>query len=111
MDLFPLSFHASLEEKWNDAEEPGGIETVMKVVPPSDHQYLDVFSRVKAEKRCPHHTCAHHTKLEGYLPPIDVIYFLSNHESETLCAYISENIEKVLIRPSSSSTGKSVLFC
>ncbi|MBW0541201.1 hypothetical protein O181_080916 [Austropuccinia psidii MF-1] len=110
MDLFPLSFHASLEEKCNYGEEPGGIKTVMKVVPPSYHHHLDVFSKVKAEKLTPHHTCDHHIKLEGSLPPVDVIYFLSNHESETLCAYISENLEKALIRPSSSSTGKPVLF-
>ncbi|MBW0516706.1 hypothetical protein O181_056421, partial [Austropuccinia psidii MF-1] len=81
-----------------------------RIIPPTDHQYLDVFSKVKEEKLPPHRACDHHIKLEGLLPPVDVIYLLSNQESETLQAYISENLEKGLIRPSSSSTGAPVLF-
>ncbi|MBW0569464.1 hypothetical protein O181_109179 [Austropuccinia psidii MF-1] len=91
MDSPPLSFHASLEEQWDEEEEPEEIETVFKLVPPVYHQYLDVFSKVKAEKLPPHRACDHHIELEGLLPPIGVIYSLSNQESETLRAYISEN--------------------
>ncbi|MBW0471124.1 hypothetical protein O181_010839 [Austropuccinia psidii MF-1] len=47
MDLPPLSFHASLEEHWDEEEEPEQIETVLKIVPPVYHQYLDLFSKVK----------------------------------------------------------------
>ncbi|MBW0481266.1 hypothetical protein O181_020981 [Austropuccinia psidii MF-1] len=94
---------------WDQEEEPEEIETVLKVVPPAYHQYLDVLSKVKAEKLPPHHACDHHIELEGLLPPVGVIYSLSNQESETLQAYISENVEKVFIRPSSSSTGAPVL--
>ncbi|MBW0505306.1 hypothetical protein O181_045021 [Austropuccinia psidii MF-1] len=86
MDLPPLSFHASLEEHWDEEEEPEEIETVLKVVPPAYHQYLDVFSKVKEEKLPPHHTCDNCIKLEGLLPPVGVIYTLSNEESETLRA-------------------------
>ncbi|MBW0492893.1 hypothetical protein O181_032608 [Austropuccinia psidii MF-1] len=110
MDLPPLSFHASLEKQWDEEEEPEEIETVLKIVPPAYHKYLDVFSNVKAEKIPPHHACDHHIELEGLLPPVGVIYSLSKNESETTRAYISENLEKVLIRPSSSSTGTPVLF-
>ncbi|MBW0581130.1 hypothetical protein O181_120845, partial [Austropuccinia psidii MF-1] len=91
MDLPPLSFHASLEEQWDEEEEPEEIETVLKKLPP-------------------HRACDHHIELEGLLPPIGVIYSLSNQESETLRAYISENVEKGFIRQSSSSTGAPVLF-
>ncbi|MBW0483391.1 hypothetical protein O181_023106 [Austropuccinia psidii MF-1] len=45
MDLPPLSFHASLEEQWDEEEEPEEIEAVLKVVPPAYHQYLYVFSK------------------------------------------------------------------
>ncbi|MBW0474398.1 hypothetical protein O181_014113 [Austropuccinia psidii MF-1] len=110
MDLSPLPFHASLEEQWDGEEEPKETETVLKVVPSAYHQYLDVFSKVKAEKLCTHRTCDHHIELEGLLPPFGVIYKLSNQESEKLQAYISENVEKGFIRPSSSSTGEPVLF-
>ncbi|MBW0530692.1 hypothetical protein O181_070407 [Austropuccinia psidii MF-1] len=88
MDLPPLSFHASLEEQWYEEEEPEEIKAVLKVVPPAYHQYLDVFSKVKAEKLPPHRGCPHHIKLEGLLPPVSVIYPLSKNESEKLRAYI-----------------------
>ncbi|MBW0509168.1 hypothetical protein O181_048883 [Austropuccinia psidii MF-1] len=110
MDLPPFSFHASLKEKWDEEEDPEEIKTVLKVVPPSYHQYFDVFSKVKAEKLPPHLACDHHIELEGLLPPVGVIYSLSNQVSETLWTYISENVEKGFIRPSSSSTGAPVFF-
>ncbi|MBW0529733.1 hypothetical protein O181_069448 [Austropuccinia psidii MF-1] len=110
MDLTRMSFNASLEEQWDEEKEPEEIETVLKVVPPSYHQYLDVFSKVKAGKLPPYHACDHHIELEVLLPPVGVIYSLSNQESETLHDYISENVEKGFIRQSSSSTGGPVLF-
>ncbi|MBW0489195.1 hypothetical protein O181_028910 [Austropuccinia psidii MF-1] len=53
MDLPPSSYHHSLEELWDEEEDPEEIETVMKVFPSSYHRYLDVFSKVKAEKLNP----------------------------------------------------------
>ncbi|MBW0567482.1 hypothetical protein O181_107197 [Austropuccinia psidii MF-1] len=110
MDLPTSSYHDSLEELWDEEEEPEEIQTMMKVVPSVYQQYLDVFSKVKAEKVPPHHACDHHIKLEGSLPPVGVIYYLSNHKSDTLRAYIPENIEKGFIWPSSPSIGAPVLF-
>ncbi|MBW0527246.1 hypothetical protein O181_066961 [Austropuccinia psidii MF-1] len=109
MDLPPSSYHDSLEELWDEEEEPEELEA-MNFVPSSYHQYLDVFSKVKAEKLPPNCTCDHHIKLEGSLPPVRVVYSLSNQESDTLRNYISENIEKGFIQPSSSSPGPPVLF-
>ncbi|MBW0519445.1 hypothetical protein O181_059160 [Austropuccinia psidii MF-1] len=86
MDLPPSFSHDSLEEFWDEEEKPEDVETVMKVVPSVYHQYLDLFSKVKAEKRSPHRTCNHHIELEGSLPPVGVIYSLSNQESDTLRA-------------------------
>ncbi|MBW0495411.1 hypothetical protein O181_035126 [Austropuccinia psidii MF-1] len=73
----------------------------MKVAPSAYHQFLNVP---------PHHTCDHHIELEGSLPAVGVIYSLSKQESDTLRPYISENVEKGFIWPSSSSTGEPVLF-
>ncbi|MBW0491114.1 hypothetical protein O181_030829 [Austropuccinia psidii MF-1] len=50
MDLPPSSYHDSMEELWDEEEEPEEIDNMMKVVPPAYHQYFDVFSKVK----CPH---------------------------------------------------------
>ncbi|MBW0556617.1 hypothetical protein O181_096332 [Austropuccinia psidii MF-1] len=110
MDLPPSSYHDSLEELWDEEEEPEEVETMLKCFPSGYHQYLDVFSKVKAETLPPHCACDHHIELEGSLPPVGVIYSLSNQESDTLKAYISENLEKGFIQQSSSSTGASVLF-
>ncbi|MBW0571145.1 hypothetical protein O181_110860 [Austropuccinia psidii MF-1] len=110
MDLRPSSYNDSLEELWDEEEEAEEIEIAMKVVPPVYHQYLDVFSKFKAEEIPPYCSYDHHIELEGSLPPVGVIYSLSNQESHTLRAYISENLDKGFIQPSSSSTGAPVLF-
>ncbi|MBW0548935.1 hypothetical protein O181_088650 [Austropuccinia psidii MF-1] len=110
MDLPSSSYHDSPEELWDEEEEPEEVETVMKVVPSVYDQYLDVLSKVKAEKLPPHRACDHHIELEGSLPPVGVIYSLSKQELDTLRDYISENVEKGFICPSSSSTGAPVLF-
>ncbi|MBW0540763.1 hypothetical protein O181_080478 [Austropuccinia psidii MF-1] len=86
MDLPPLSFHAFLEEQWNNEEDPEEMETMMKLVPPPYHHYLNLFSRVKAETLPPHHACYHLIGLEGLLLPAGVTCSLSNHGSETLQA-------------------------
>ncbi|MBW0544129.1 hypothetical protein O181_083844 [Austropuccinia psidii MF-1] len=107
----PCSSHCdSLEQLWDEEEEPEEIETMMKVVPSVYHQYLDVLSKVKAEKLPPHRACDHHINLEGSPPPVGVMYSLTNQESDTLRDPISENVEQGLIWPASSSTGAPVLF-
>ncbi|MBW0492782.1 hypothetical protein O181_032497 [Austropuccinia psidii MF-1] len=68
MELPPLAFHASLKDQWDDEGEPEEIETILKVFPPTYHQYLDLFTKVKAEKLPPHHACDHHMELKGLLP-------------------------------------------
>ncbi|MBW0472809.1 hypothetical protein O181_012524 [Austropuccinia psidii MF-1] len=110
MDLPPSSYHDSLEELWDEEEEPEEVETIMKVVPSVYHQYLNELSNLKAEKLSPKRAYDHHIKLEGSLSPVGVIYSLSKEEPDTLRAYISENLEKGFIRPSPSSTGAPVLF-
>ncbi|MBW0551697.1 hypothetical protein O181_091412 [Austropuccinia psidii MF-1] len=110
MDLPPSSNYDSPEELWDEEEEPEEIETVMKVYTSAYHYYLDVFPKVKTKTLPPHCACDHHIELEGSLPPAGVIYSLSNQESDTPRAYISENLEKGFIHSSSSSTGAPVLF-
>ncbi|MBW0474980.1 hypothetical protein O181_014695 [Austropuccinia psidii MF-1] len=89
MELPPFSFHASLEEQWDEEEEPEEIETVLKVVPPAYHQYLDVFSKVEEEKLPPHCTCDHHIELEGSLPPEALSQFQALKEAFTTAPILS----------------------
>ncbi|MBW0490281.1 hypothetical protein O181_029996 [Austropuccinia psidii MF-1] len=68
MDLSPSSYHGTLEELWDEEEEPEQIEPMIKVVPSAYHQYLHVFSKVKAEKIPPNCACDHHIELNESLP-------------------------------------------
>ncbi|MBW0481134.1 hypothetical protein O181_020849 [Austropuccinia psidii MF-1] len=88
--LPPLSFHASLQEQWDEQEEPEEIETVLKVVPPSDHQQSDVFYKVKEEKLPPHHSREHHIKQEGLLPPEALSQFQILKEDFTTSPILSD---------------------
>ncbi|MBW0497919.1 hypothetical protein O181_037634 [Austropuccinia psidii MF-1] len=65
VDIPPSFHHVCLEELWDEEEEPEEIETVMKFASSASHHYLDVFSKVKADKPPLYHACAHHIKLEG----------------------------------------------
>ncbi|MBW0535171.1 hypothetical protein O181_074886 [Austropuccinia psidii MF-1] len=64
-----LGIWTSLEELWDEEEDAEEVETVMNVVSSDYHQYLDVFSKVKAEKIPPPCACDHNIELEGSLPP------------------------------------------
>ncbi|MBW0460846.1 hypothetical protein O181_000561 [Austropuccinia psidii MF-1] len=65
---------------------------------------------VKAEKLPPHQTCDYNIELEGSLPPVGVIYSLSENESLSIQAYISERSERVFICSGPYSTGAPVIF-
>ncbi|MBW0532712.1 hypothetical protein O181_072427 [Austropuccinia psidii MF-1] len=69
-----------MQEKWDGEEEPEEVEAVLKVVPPSYNHCLDVWAKVEAEKLTLNPTCDHHIELEESIPPVDVIYSLSNNE-------------------------------
>ncbi|SOV01837.1 uncharacterized protein UDID_18810 [Ustilago sp. UG-2017a] len=81
------------------------------IIPQEYHQYLDVFSRVKADKLPPHHTYDHQIPLEeGKSPPFGPIYSLSEHELKTLREYLEENLAKGFISPSDSPAASPILF-
>ncbi|MBW0572233.1 hypothetical protein O181_111948 [Austropuccinia psidii MF-1] len=83
MELPPSSYHDSLEDLWDEEEEPEKIQTVMNVVPSAYNQCLDVFSKVKAEKPTPNWACYHHIKLEKSLPPEALRQFYQLKEAFT----------------------------
>ncbi|MBW0534511.1 hypothetical protein O181_074226 [Austropuccinia psidii MF-1] len=89
MDLYPLSFHASLEEQRDEEEEPEEIETVLKLFPSAYYQYLYVFSKVKAEKLPPHCNCDHHIEWEGLLPLESLSQFQILNEAFTTSPMLS----------------------
>ncbi|SOV05166.1 uncharacterized protein UDID_17854 [Ustilago sp. UG-2017a] len=81
------------------------------IIPQEYHQYLDVFSRVKADKLPPHRTYDHQIPLEeGKSPPFRPIYSLSEHELKTLREYLEENLAKGFISLSDSPAASPILF-
>ncbi|MBW0577010.1 hypothetical protein O181_116725 [Austropuccinia psidii MF-1] len=94
MDLPPSSYHDSLEKLWDEAEEPEEVETVMKVVTSTYHQYLDVFCKVKAEIPPPHCACDHHIELEGSLPPWGDLLFIQKRVRYTQGLHFRECRER-----------------
>ncbi|MBW0503853.1 hypothetical protein O181_043568 [Austropuccinia psidii MF-1] len=83
----------------------------MKVVLSSHYQYLDVFSKVKAEKLPPHSVCDHHIKLEGSLPPeaFTTALILSNFNSSLpdIVETDSSNYALVSVLSQVSDSGKN----
>ena len=80
-------------------------------VPREYHDYLDVFSKAKADELPPHRTFDHRIPLlENATPPFGPIYSLSTVEQEALRTYLEENLEKGFIRASESPAASPILF-
>ena len=87
-------------------------ESLRNQIPPEYHDFLDVFSKSKADKLPDHNpTYDHHINLEeGKQPPFGPIYSLSEVESAALQDFLQENLACNFIRPSQSACGAPVLF-
>jgi hypothetical protein len=73
--------------------------------------FVEVFSKVKAETLPPHRPTDHAIDLEpGYKLPYGWIYNLSEFESKTLKAYIEKNQASGVIQQSSSPASAPILF-
>jgi len=88
------------------------FESLCNQIPPEYHDFLDVFSKSKADK-LPNHNPAynHHINLkEGKQPPFGPIYSLSKVESAALQDFLQENLARNFICPSQSACGAPMLF-
>ena len=81
------------------------------LVPPSLHDYLDVFSKEAADELPCHAAYDHVIPLQpGTSPPFGPIYSLSEVELKALQEYLEENLSKGFIRPSTSPAGSPIIF-
>jgi len=88
------------------------LKSLHNQIPSEYHDFLDVFSKSKADK-LPDHNLAydHHINLkDGKQPPFGPIYNLSEVESAALREFLQENLACNFIRPSQSACGAPVLF-
>ena len=80
-------------------------------IPTKYSEFLDVFSKVKADTLAPHRSIDHAINLEpGFKLPYGQIYNLSEVELRTLKAYIETNLANGFIQWSSSSAAAPILF-
>jgi len=75
------------------------------------HEFVDIFSKTKAEILSSHHSYDLKINLEeGTQPPVGLIYSLLASEQESLKELIKKNLNMGFIQPTSSLHGALVLF-
>ena len=95
----------------NGNPSQSSCETIVGKVPSKYHDFLDLFVDKEATVLPPHHT--HDIKIEleqGKNPPFGPIYTLTDKEKAVLRTYLSDNLAKGFIRPSTSSAASPILF-
>ena len=81
------------------------------LIPAQDWDFVEVFSKKKAETLAPHWPIDHAIDLEpGHTIPYGRIYNLSEAELKMLKAYIERNLANGFIQRSSSSAAAPILF-
>ncbi|KAG8819677.1 hypothetical protein FRC17_010364 [Serendipita sp. 399] len=93
------------------AEFPEEVEGLKMLIPQEYHDYLDVFSKAKAETLAEHRPFDHKIDLvDGATPPLGPIYSLSEAEQIALRDFIAKHLANGFIRQSSAPCGAPVLF-
>jgi len=91
----------------SDDEHP----ELLKTIPPEYHDFLDVFSKRKAETLPEHRPYDLKINLvDDAMPPLGPIYSLSEAEQIALREYIAENLSNGFIKQSTSPCGAPILF-
>ena len=88
------------------------LDTLCSQIPSEYHDYLNIFSKSKADK-LPNFNPQfdHHIELEeGMHPPLGPIYNTSEVKAEALHDFLKENLNRGFICQSQSSCGAPVLF-
>src|SRR3954447_5775091 len=86
-------------------------DKLAKYVPREYHDLSKMFSKSEADKLPPHGPYDHKIPLkEGFVPPFGPLYGLSKNELETLHKWLEDNLNRGLIRASSSPAGAPILF-
>jgi len=85
--------------------------TLLKIIPPEFHDFLDVFNKKNSDKLPDHGPYDHTIELLGDVQPkFGTIYSLSEVELKVLSEYLKENLAKGFISHSTSSAGSLILF-
>ena len=95
----------------DDDDDDDELPPDPSIVPEPYRDFIDVFSKRKADKLPQHRPYDLKIDLDdGETPPHGPIYSLSALETEALRVYIDENLRSGFIRPSTSPAGAPILF-
>ena len=104
-----MNFSTKLAQKENAKKED--TWTLIKIVPPELHEYLDVFDKEKAKRFPKSQPWDHAIKLKDDFMPSDCkVYPLTLPETEEMNKFINENLAKGYIRPSKSPMASPFFF-
>ena len=85
--------------------------TDLSRVPLDYHDFVNIFSKRKADTLAPHYECNLKINLEdGTSPLLGATYSLSSFELGSLCEFLDEHLAMDFICPSSSAHATPVLF-
>ena len=121
IDSVPRPSHASvgtlpptaeLSALFDPDEEPDDVADILRIVPNSFHDFIDVFSKARAEKLPPHRPYDHSIDLidPKDIPTVGPIYSTSAAEAQELKSQIDGLLANGFIRPSTAPLGAPVLF-
>ena len=91
-------------------EPPNDLQSILPTIPEEYHEFASLFSKILADTLPPRRDCDHKIELDGPVPKKGPIYKLSEPKDLILREYISENVSRGFIHPSTSATGAPVLF-
>ena len=109
----PFSLSLSSMSAWAAAISNGTPDDPVNLtrVPPEYHDYIDVFSKKKADTLAPHQPFNLKIELEEETePPIGRLYSLSPSEQGSLRDFLDKHLTNGFIHQSSSPHAASVLF-
>lgn len=93
------------------AENQAEMSHLREVIPSDYHDFLDVFSKTKADVLPEHRATDHKIELtDNAQPPMGPIFPLSEEEHTAARIYIAENLARGFIRPSKAPCGAPILF-
>lgn len=113
-EIFAISMKEILEQKEKEKQSKIAAEDLKQLVPKDFHDFLDVFSAEEVKKSLPPHREKWDHKIqlkEGEkLPKIEPLRRLSPDEQTVLKEYLTENLNRAWITPSTAEYASPILF-
>lgn len=112
-EVFAISMQEILQQKEKEKNALTAAQDLRQLVPSEFHEFLDVFSAAKAKDLPPHREKWDHRiqlKDDAQLPRTEPLRRLSPDELTVLKEYLTENLNRAWITPSTAEYASPILF-